>query len=311
MSNKSDISRDAWMLKGPLARRGYDWWWHSFTAENAQTGETKPFYVEFFTCNPGRAKDDPVIAWNLPEGKKKHDGGGRRVVVAGAGPAGLMAAETLARRGFAVTVLEKAKKPGGQVNTAAECLLKDKLGWCVEDLMTSVKKLGVKVKTGAEADAETIAKLDPYAVVVATGGVPVVPRSIPGVGGKQVCTAPDIIHGRVKLKNQRVVVVGSGMTGLETSEILCRDGNQVTIIEMADDIAPGNWFQLTDDELERLRPEPVEFHTGRALTAILPDGVLTADNKTGKLYRFPADSVVLSMPQACSMGFSYFSARSG
>ena len=243
----------------------------------------------------GECALNPAVGREKELSELPHDGGSRRVVVAGAGPAGLMAAETLARRGFAVTVLEKAKKPGGQVNTAAECLLKGKLGWCVEDLMTSVKKLGVKVKTGAEADAETIAKLDPYAVVVATGGVPVVPRSIPGVGGKQVCTAPDIIHGRVKLKNQRVVVVGSGMTGLETSEILCRDGNQVTIIEMADDIAPGNWFQLTDDELERLRPEPVEFHTGRALTAILPDGVLTADNKTGKLYRFPADSVVLSM----------------
>jgi NADPH-dependent 2,4-dienoyl-CoA reductase/sulfur reductase-like enzyme len=62
-----------------------------------------------------------------------------------------MAAETLARRGFAVTVLEKARKPGGQVITAADCLLKDKLGWCVEDLMTSVKKLGVKVKFGSDA----------------------------------------------------------------------------------------------------------------------------------------------------------------
>jgi 2,4-dienoyl-CoA reductase-like NADH-dependent reductase (Old Yellow Enzyme family)/thioredoxin reductase len=243
----------------------------------------------------GECALNPAVGREKELSELPHDGGGRKVVVVGAGPAGLMAAETLSRRGFDVTVLEKAKKSGGQVNTAAECLLKDKLGWCVEDLMTSVKKLGVKVKTGTEADAETIAKLDPYAVVVATGGVPVVPRSIPGVGGKQVCTAPDIIHGRVKLKNQRVVVVGSGMTGLETAEILCKSGNQVTIIEMADDIAPGNWFQLTDDELERLRPEPVEFHTGRALTAILPDGVLTADNKTGKLYRFPADSVVLSM----------------
>lgn len=71
MSNISDITRNGWMLKGPLAKRGYDWWWHSFTAENKETGETKPFYVEFFTCNPALAKDEPVIAWNLPEKQRK------------------------------------------------------------------------------------------------------------------------------------------------------------------------------------------------------------------------------------------------
>ena len=65
--NGNDISRDQWMLKGPLARKGYDWWWHSFTGENEQTGERKPFYVEFFTCNPAHAKEEPVIVWNDKE----------------------------------------------------------------------------------------------------------------------------------------------------------------------------------------------------------------------------------------------------
>ncbi|MBQ6496290.1 MAG: hypothetical protein IJI74_03875 [Firmicutes bacterium] len=63
----NDIRRNQWMLKGPLARKGYDWWWHSFTGENEQTGERKPFYVEFFTCNPAHAQDEPVIVWNDPE----------------------------------------------------------------------------------------------------------------------------------------------------------------------------------------------------------------------------------------------------
>ena len=71
MSNIKAISRDQWMLKGPLAKRGYDWWWHSFTAVNEKTGEAKPFYVEFFTCNPGLAQDKPVIVWNDPEAQKK------------------------------------------------------------------------------------------------------------------------------------------------------------------------------------------------------------------------------------------------
>ena len=71
MSNKSDITRDQWMLRGPLAKKGYDWWWHSFTAVNERTGEKKPFYVEFFTCNPKQAADEPVIVWNKSEAEKK------------------------------------------------------------------------------------------------------------------------------------------------------------------------------------------------------------------------------------------------
>lgn len=42
--NKSDLKRDYFMLKGPLAKKGYDWWWHSLTAYNKKTGEPKPFF---------------------------------------------------------------------------------------------------------------------------------------------------------------------------------------------------------------------------------------------------------------------------
>ena len=49
------------MLTGPLARLGYDWWWHSFTAQDSVTGEDKPFFVEFFLCNPELAEDEPVF----------------------------------------------------------------------------------------------------------------------------------------------------------------------------------------------------------------------------------------------------------
>ena len=66
MFNHHDITRNAFMLHGPLAHHGYDWWWHSFTAQDAETGEDKPFFVEFFTCNPALAEDDPVLD-QLPE----------------------------------------------------------------------------------------------------------------------------------------------------------------------------------------------------------------------------------------------------
>ena len=69
MMNKSDITRDAYMLKGPLAKKGYDWWWHSFTAHHAKTGEAKSFYIEYFLCNPVHAQAKPVLVWNDPAGR--------------------------------------------------------------------------------------------------------------------------------------------------------------------------------------------------------------------------------------------------
>ncbi len=68
MFNKHDITRDACMLHGPLRRQGYDWWWHSFTAISDETGEEKPFFIEFFVCNPDLAEEEPVLG-QLPENK--------------------------------------------------------------------------------------------------------------------------------------------------------------------------------------------------------------------------------------------------
>ena len=69
MFNYHDITRDAFMLHGPLAHTGYDWWWHSFTAQDAETGEDKPFFIEFFICNPALAEDEPVLG-QLPANRE-------------------------------------------------------------------------------------------------------------------------------------------------------------------------------------------------------------------------------------------------
>ena len=61
MFNKHDISRDACQLFGGQARKGYDWWWHSFTAHDAETGKPKPFFIEYFLCNPSLGGDKPVF----------------------------------------------------------------------------------------------------------------------------------------------------------------------------------------------------------------------------------------------------------
>lgn len=63
--NKPDIKRNYFMLDGRFAKQGYDWWWHNFTAVNEKTGEEKPFFIEYFTCNPALknqlSNDEPIL----------------------------------------------------------------------------------------------------------------------------------------------------------------------------------------------------------------------------------------------------------
>ena len=67
--NKSDLHRNQFMLNGKFMRKGYDWWWHSFTAVDEETGEEKPFFIEFFMCNPLLARNVPTFG-QLPQNQK-------------------------------------------------------------------------------------------------------------------------------------------------------------------------------------------------------------------------------------------------
>ncbi len=69
MFNKHDLAKNENMLTGCFREQGYDWWWHSFTGRDAETGEEKPFFIEYFICNPALAEDEPVLG-QLPANKE-------------------------------------------------------------------------------------------------------------------------------------------------------------------------------------------------------------------------------------------------
>lgn len=222
----------------------------------------------------------------------KENGNGRKVVVIGAGAAGLMAAELLAKRKFDVTVIEKEKNFGGQLNLADKPPNKDKIHWCAEDLYINAKKSGVNIVFGVTANIDVIASYNPDIVVNATGGSAVFPDSFKH---ENVVTVTDILNGNVKPENKKICVIGSGMTGLETSEMLCETGNKVSIVEMADKIAPGAWFQHFDDVMPKLKKHDTEFYVSSKLTEIKADGIIIENTRTKKQDMVPCDLVVLSL----------------
>lgn len=224
----------------------------------------------------------------------KKNGGGRKIVVIGAGPAGLLCSEILTERGFDVTLIENSDKAGGQINLAATPPYKEKTAWFIEDAVAACKEKGVKILLNTPASLELIKKLDPEAIIVATGSKPIKPKFGLNVENEP-CTFEDILTGKVVLQNKKVAVIGSGMTGLETAHYLTEKGCKVTVVEMADEIAPGTWMQHKDDIMPKLQNAGTEFLTGEKLRLTGDNYIITENVKTGEKKQLQFDSVVLSL----------------
>lgn len=223
----------------------------------------------------------------------KKDGAGRKIIIIGAGISGLYAADILAQRGFETLVYEKNNEVGGQILFGNKPPFKDKINWCIEDALYHAKQSGAIIKLGEEATIEKIKAENSYAVVVATGGVSIKPKSIKGVNLQNVCTVTDYLGGNTEIKNKKVVVVGSGMTGLETAEKLLQGGNKVTVIEMANEIAPDAWLQNKQDIIPRLKE--AKLLSSIKLLEINEKGVVVKNIKTKDEYQIDTDFVVLSL----------------
>lgn len=222
----------------------------------------------------------------------KQNGNGRKVLIIGAGCAGLTAAELLSKRGFDVTVLEKESKQGGQLNLASKPPHKEKINWVCEDLLSNAINSGAKVLFDIRADKNIIASYSPEIVITATGGNAIHPKSF---NGDNVVTVTQVLNGDIDISNKKVAVIGSGMTGLETSELLVSKGNKVTVVEMADKIAPGAWFQQLDDALPVLKKAGTEFLTSHKLLSVSSSGIELENLKEEKAVAIKVDFVVLSL----------------
>ena len=222
------------------------------------------------------------------------NGEGRTVVVIGAGPAGLAAAEVLGLRGFKTIVLEKNAEVGGQLQLANKPPKKEKINWCFSDLATAARKNGMEIRFNTMATREAVQTLNPYAVIVATGGVAIRPP-IEGVGLPHVATYTEILDGSVKLSSKRVAVIGASLTGLETAEKLAEDGNQILLVEILDKVGQDALPQSVDDVISRLKTYNPTIITSHELVQIKPSTIVLEHVKNKQHREQPADHVVLAV----------------
>ncbi len=222
------------------------------------------------------------------------NGNGRRVIIVGAGVSGLYAAKVLALRGFDVTVYEKADHPGGQIDLADKPPCKQRIHWCIEDLEHQAREAGAQIHYGREVTAEQLRGEEPYSILLATGATEPLPE-IKGAEQAFVTTAAPVLNGTVQPRGQRIAVIGAGMTGLETAELLMENGNNVTVICRADAVARGATGINVQEIKKALADGGAGILTGTILEEIGDHRLTLSSKRDGARFELETDLVVLAL----------------
>lgn len=218
----------------------------------------------------------------FPERKTKTP---KRVLVIGAGVTGLEAARAAAARGHHVEVWEKAAQPGGQMPLAMAAPDKMEVEPVLSYRLAMLRELGVRIRTSMNASVTAIRAYAPDFAIVATG---VQPRAHPFdvsqlAGLVRVLHAWDVLRNPAQLAAaRRITIIGGGMVGAETADLLTVQGKQCTLVEMLGTIAAGMARNNRMELVERLAARGTEMLThvkveravGTTLTLRADDGAL-------------------------------------
>jgi NADPH-dependent 2,4-dienoyl-CoA reductase/sulfur reductase-like enzyme len=225
----------------------------------------------------------------FPMGEAGHK---KNVVIIGGGPAGMEAARTAALRGHTVHLFEETSELGGQALLASATPHKGEFAEVVRYLKHEIDRFKVNVHLNTRADAGTVEQLNPDTVIVATGAQPLVP-DIPGVDRPNVVQAWDVISGKAT-PSGKVAVIGGGLVGCETAELLAEKGCQVVVFELLKDVVIDIGPSLRTVLLERLMNNPrIKIITGAEVKEIGENSVVVV-REEGRQAIQGIDTVVLA-----------------
>ena len=240
-------------------------------------------YTDFFE-KPGDGASCMINPFSGKEGiwEIKQTNVPKKILVIGAGVAGLQAAWILGKKGHKVCVKEKASIAGGQYRLASIPPMKQDVAKTVQTYLAFCRKYSVEIQYNTKASEEDLKNYE--IVIAATGATPLIPN-ITGIDGKNVIKANDVLEGKEILINKKILMIGAGLVGAETAEYLTRFNNKVDIVDMIKEIAPS----LTDIPrvklIENLKEADVKFYGDSRVKAIYEDGIRYENNQEEKELR--------------------------
>lgn len=217
----------------------------------------------------------------------------KKVMVIGAGVAGLCAAFVARERGHEVSVYEAGAVPGGNMRLAAYPPGKGDITNMVRSYIARCEKDGVKIKVNHEVTEEFIREEKPDVVIVATGSRTLL-LPIEGIENPAIIHGSDLLEGK-RGAGKKVLVAGGGMVGCETADFLGEQNHDVTVIEFRDEIGADVIHEHKVYLMRNFEEYGIKKITGAKVCRFYPDGVEyeSSDGVHHQLRGF--DSVVLSM----------------
>jgi 2,4-dienoyl-CoA reductase-like NADH-dependent reductase (Old Yellow Enzyme family)/thioredoxin reductase len=219
-----------------------------------------------------------------------------KVLVVGAGPAGMAAARMFARRGHNTVICEKEREAGGLLALAATAPGRGELGDILGFFKEEIDCLGIKIQYDTPLSADLLDEIKPDRVILATGSLPDMPV-IKGLFQTKMglITNVDLLRGRDK-PGEKIIVLGGGMTGLITADFLADQGKQVVVLNrkksFAEEMSSNDRYYLR----ERLKKGKVALYKNAAIQKFTDDGaVFNSNGQTIILEGF--DTVVISEKQ--------------
>lgn len=210
---------------------------------------------------------------DIPKAEKR-----KKVVVVGAGPAGLEAARVAAERGHEVIVFEAADQPGGQVRLTAQSPRRKEMISIIDWRMAQCENLGVTFHFNSWAEADDVTALNPDVVIVATGGMP--NTELYEQKGEQdlVVTAWDILAGDVKpAKNVLIYDESGDHPAVQAAEFIAESGAKVEIMTPDRIFSPDIMAMNLTPYMRSLQKMDVKFTVTRRLLSVdKADGQLRA-----------------------------------